>query len=181
MTLRLTSPQAAMVEEGCVDARHRRLEVSLDHAVQLDGLPRGDPQRAVAVAPRDAVECEPLRGREHAARNAHAQHEGECLLHLLLAALAAQVAVVLEVHAVEFHQLLVVLDDRACDLLVEPLGKRPAQIVARLLDAFVARGFLGHGGPVQELSRPRDSGAYNHRIISSFISFGSSWSGRARP
>ena len=56
---------------------------------------------------------------------------------------APQVAVVLQVHAVELHELLVVLDDRAGDLLGQVLRERAAQIAARFLDAFVAREFLG--------------------------------------
>jgi hypothetical protein len=43
------------------------------------------------------------RRRQHAARDAHADHEGECRLHLLAATFGAQVAVVLQVHAVKLH------------------------------------------------------------------------------
>ena len=81
--------------------------------------------RAVAVVARDPVEREPLLRRQHAARNAHADHEGEGLLHLLARALGAQVAVVLQIHAVEFDELLVVLGDRAGDLVSQPLAIVP--------------------------------------------------------
>ena len=145
MTLRLTSPQAAMeLSKTRIDRLHRRLQVRLDDAVQLDGLARGEPHRAVAVVAGDLVEREPLLRRQHPARDAHADHEGERLLHLLAGALGPQVAVVLQVHAVELHQLLIVLDDRAGDLLAQALLERAAQIVARFLDALVARQFVGH-------------------------------------
>ena len=111
--------------------------------MQLDGLARGRAHRAVAIDARDEVKRAPLRGGEHATGNPHAQHEGERLLELLARALAAQVAVVLQVHAVEFHKLLVVLDDAAGDLVGQPFGERTAQVVARLLDVFVA-GQVSH-------------------------------------
>ena len=71
------------------------------------------------------VERQPLRGRQHAAGDAHAQHEGERLLQLLARALGAQVAVVLQIHAVEFDQLLIVLDDRAGDSSRSPSANVP--------------------------------------------------------
>ena len=96
-------------------------------------------QRAVAVDARDPVEraataaaCSTPPG------DAHADHEGERLLELLARALGAQVAVVLQIHAVEFDELLVVLDDRAGDLVGQPFGERAAQVVARFLDVLVA-------------------------------------------
>ena len=50
MTLRLTSPQAAMVSSRArVDRLHGPLEVALDHAVELEGLAGGQAQRAVGV------------------------------------------------------------------------------------------------------------------------------------
>ena len=59
-------------------------------------------------------------------------------------ALGAQVAVVLQVHAVEFHELLVVLGDRAGDVVAQALGQRAAQVVARFLDVFVAGNVVSH-------------------------------------
>ena len=83
--------------------------------------------------------------RQHPARDAHADHEGEGLLHLLARAFGAQVTVILQIHAVELHQLLVVLDDGAGDFLAQAFGQRAAQIVARLFDALIARTVVGHG------------------------------------
>src|SRR6516165_4742132 len=45
----------------------------------------------------------------------------------------------------EFHELLVVLDDRTGHLLGKSLRQRATQMAARFLDAFVAGEFLGHG------------------------------------
>ena len=91
----------------------------------------------IGVGARDLIDRQPLRGRAFATGHAQADHEGERLLHFLARALAAQVAVVLQIHAVEFHQLSVVLDNRAGDFFPQPLRQRPAQIRARFLDAFV--------------------------------------------
>jgi hypothetical protein len=49
-----------------------------------------------------------------------------------------------QIHAVEFHQLRVVLDDAAGDLVAQAFGQGAAEIIARFLDAFVARKFFGH-------------------------------------
>jgi hypothetical protein len=50
-------------------------------------------------------DLEKLSWRAHAARHTQADHEGERLLHFLAPALAAQIAVVLQIHAVELHEL----------------------------------------------------------------------------
>ena len=105
------------IQQRRIDFLQRRFQVRFDDAVQLYRLPRGQPHGVVAVVARHLVEREPLRRRQHAAGNAHADHEGEGLLHLLSGALGPQVAVVLQIHAVELHQLLVVLDDGAGDFL----------------------------------------------------------------
>ena len=126
------------VEQNRIDRLQGRLQIRLDDSVELDRLPRRQPHRVVAVVARDAVERQPLRGREDAARNANAQHEGKCLLHFLAGALGPQIAIVLQVHAMEFHQLRVILGNGAGDLLAQALGQRTAQIVARLFDALVA-------------------------------------------
>src|SRR5262245_2512196 len=111
--------------------------------MQLHRLPRSQPHGAVAVDTGNLIEREPLLGAEHAAWNAHADHEGEGLLHLFARAFGTQVAVILQVHAVELHQLRIVLDDRAGDFLAQALGQRPPQIVAGFLDALVARELFG--------------------------------------
>ena len=80
------------------------LSSRLDHAVELERLARGQPQRAVGVARRDVVERQPLRRRAHAARQPRADHEAVGGLELLAAALVAHVAVVLLVAAVELDQ-----------------------------------------------------------------------------
>ena len=96
-------------------------------------------KRAVGVVAGDAVELQPLLRRAHAARNAQADHEGERLLELLPRALRPEVAVVLQIHAVELDELLVVLGDGAGLGLGQAVGEGAAQIGAGFLDAFVAR------------------------------------------
>ena len=133
------------VQERRVDRLHAALEVALDHAVELERLARGEPQRAVGVVGRDPVHREPLGGRAHAAGHAHPDHERIRLLHLLLAPLGAQVAVVLQIGAVELGQLGVVLGDRAGLGLGQAIRDAAAQEAARLLDLLVLRWCCGHG------------------------------------
>ena len=113
--------------------------------MELEGLPRGEPQRAVGVVVGDAVQRQPLRRRHEAAGQAHADHEAEGLLQLLLGALAAHVAVVLQIGAVELRELLVVLGDGAGHDLFEAVRDRAAKLMARFLDEFVPRPLVGHG------------------------------------
>ena len=61
MTLRFTSPQAAMESISAAFMRlHGRLQIVLDHAVQLERLARGQAQRSVAVGAREARQRQPL-------------------------------------------------------------------------------------------------------------------------
>jgi hypothetical protein len=69
-------------EERRIDAGHRLLEIRLDDAVKLDRLARGDPQGVAGIEPADLVERKILRRRQHAARDAHADHEAKCRFHL---------------------------------------------------------------------------------------------------
>ena len=78
----------------------------------------------------------------HAARHADADHERIGLFQLVLAAVGAQVAVVLLIGAVELEQLLVVLGHRAGGLVGKSLGDGAAQVVAADLDVFVGGEFL---------------------------------------
>ena len=132
------------VEQRRIDGLHRRLQVRLDHAVKLEGLPGRQAQRSIGVVPGDPIELEPLRRRADAAGNAQADHEGIGLFELLLRPLGPQIPVILQIHTVEFDQLLVVLGDRAGHDVGETFGERAAKIAARLFDALVARQFLGH-------------------------------------
>ena len=90
-------------DERVVQLADRSLQVALHHAVKLVVLSRRDPQRAVAVAARQLVEHEVLPGGEDAARDLAADHEGVVGLEAGIAALAARVAVVLLVDAVELE------------------------------------------------------------------------------
>jgi hypothetical protein len=134
MTLRLTSPQAAMVSSSAalMDAIGL-LEPALDDAVELEGLPRGEPERAVGVLARQPVHGEPLRRRAHATGYPHADHEAVGRLEALLLPLVAQVPVVLLVDAVELGELRVRFGEGAGGLVRESLQDRPAKSAAVFL------------------------------------------------
>ena len=58
-----------------VDPLHEGLQVALHHAVVLDRLPRGEPDRAVAHLIAEIDRREQLVGRQLAARHARPDHE----------------------------------------------------------------------------------------------------------
>ena len=128
------------VERGGIDRLHRPLQVRLDDAVKLEGLARGQAQRPVGVGLGDVVERQPLLRADKSAGNAQADHEAVGLLQLLLVALAAHVAVVLHVGAVELDELGVVFGDRAGHGIlralppVVPRRKRLASLMCSFLE-----------------------------------------------
>ena len=124
------------IDQRGVDRRHGHLELGFDDAVELERLPRRDAQRPVGMAAGDLVQREPLRRRADAARQPRANHEAVRGLELLLAALLADVAVVLLVAAVELDQHGVVLADRAGQRIGEALDQRATQQPAVALDAL---------------------------------------------
>ena len=76
-------------------------------------------------------------GRQDAGRHPHPHHEAERLLHPLLAAFGAQVAVVLLIEAVEFCQLRVVVRQAPVSTWVSPSAIVPRRKLLLCLDAFV--------------------------------------------
>src|SRR5439155_18596632 len=62
-------------DEHVVHGADRRLEIALEHAVELVPLASRDSQRAVAVAVRQLVDHEVLLTGEHTARDLAADHE----------------------------------------------------------------------------------------------------------
>ena len=112
---------------------------------------RRQAQRAVGVVAGDVVERQPLLRRRHAARQAHADHEAVGLLQLLLGALAAHVAVVLQVGAVELGQLGVVLGDGA-GRRPRPAPRRWCRAASRLLSLMIS--FLERLSSAHRSARP---------------------------
>src|SRR5207249_238651 len=99
------------------------------------------------------VEREVLPGGEDAARNLAADHEGVLGLEAGVAALAARVAVVLLIDAVELEQLRRLVLEMA-GVGGELRGERAAQPAARLLDLFDGAHFrLLVGHPRSSLDR----------------------------
>ncbi len=112
-------------DQRVVDRRDRLLEFGFDDAVELDGLPRGDAQRAVAVAVGDGVEREILRGAQPAAGQPRAHHQ---LMDLvapddLLAAAAA---------VVRLHRDHVLVEGRLA--IGQTFGEVSAQSAAFILE-----------------------------------------------
>ena len=128
--------------QGAHDAADHLLEVRLLHAVHLEGLARGDPQRAVAEPIGEGIERQ-IEGRGNApARIAQPQHH----LPILLNPLATVVPIVLLVAAVELEDL---------DGGIGEAGQRVAQFGSQGIMQVAAAGLerLLFGGGVGGGSR----------------------------
>jgi len=130
------------VDERGVDRLHGRLQFALDHAVELEGLARGDPQGVIAIAGGDGVQLQPLLGGDHAAGRTRTDHELVGRLQLLATAHVAHVAVVLLVAAVILDQRLVVLAQRPGHRVGQALQQAATQAAAVGFDVFDG---MGHG------------------------------------
>ena len=83
--------------------------------MHLECLPCRQLQRSVSVFPGKLIHDKPLLGRRHSARHPDAQHELICRLKLLLLPLIPEIAVILQIAAVELHQTVVVIGNAGCN------------------------------------------------------------------
>ncbi len=128
-----------------VDAANRLPQVLFHHAVQLQPLPRGDPQRSVAVVLAQIQLGEELVGGHFSAGDAGADHEH---VRLALAGsvgvlVLAMVLVVLLIGAVVLEQLGVVFDE-VVGVFPQLLGDGAAKLAAPLFEEllFCELGFV---------------------------------------
>ena len=89
-----------------VQPRGQGLQVELHHSVELHGLARREADAAVGEVAGDVVEGEPLRRVQTPAGDGHADHEDVLEGLARQGALAARIAIVLGVDAVELEQVL---------------------------------------------------------------------------
>ena len=94
----------------------------------------------------ELVDAQPLFGLDDTAGQAAAQHHAFQRFKFLLAALVADVAVVLLVHAVEADELEVVAFEAAGDAVGKVAADGAVQVVALVFEAFVVGEFAGHDG-----------------------------------
>ncbi len=123
-------------QQHVVDAADRILQVPLQHAVELKRLPGGHPDGALAMIAGQLVELQPLLGRDDAAGDPGTHHETVSRLQLLPGPLRADVAVVLQIGAMELGEAGVVFRDGAGQRVGQPLGDGAPQIIAVPLDDF---------------------------------------------
>src|SRR5207247_7321608 len=131
-------------DEHFVHGANLRLEIALEHAVELVALARRDAQRAVAVAVRQLVDGEVLRAGEHAARQLAANHELVRRLAVGAAPLAALVSILLLVRPVELEELSARIREvvGAGGELLREMPAQSAALLLHLLDR--AERFVGH-------------------------------------
>ncbi len=133
------------VHHGLVDRGNRCLQITLDDAMKLDCLTCREPDRAIRVLGRDAIEVAPLAGCQNSARDTRADHEAVRGLQFLPFALTANIAVILLIDAMKLQQLRIVMRDRACQRITQTFCQRTAQVTALRLDTLdVGEGSLGH-------------------------------------
>ena len=127
-----------------VDALDRLLEILLQHAVQLQALPRGDPQRRVADFVAQVELGQQLVAGEPAAGDGRADHEAVelGLGRPVDAGLGTPLAVVLLIRAVVLEQLRAGLADKLV-AVAQFLGDRAAKIVACRLGDFDGAELVG--------------------------------------
>lgn len=104
--------------------------------MELERLARGDAQRMIGVPRGDAIQRQPLRGRDHSTRRTGADHELVRRFELLPTPLIADVAIVLLIAAVVLDQGLIVLAQRTGHRIGQALFQRPAQTATFGFDVF---------------------------------------------
>jgi hypothetical protein len=148
-----STPQGLVLENGiparvdlCLSQRFEGL-FRRAHANYLAGVARGEADGGGRNIAAYCVEDEPLMGRGGAAGEADAEHEGEGFFLAGFFEGDAEVAVVLEIKAVEFRELAGVVGNRAGGGVGKLLGDAAAEMVRGDLDAFVrAEGLVGGVG-----------------------------------
>jgi hypothetical protein len=123
------STRAKRRDQALVEGTDGRLEVALDHPVDLKILARGDPKRRLSVPIGDFVVQEVLFGREPASGQLGPDHEGVRFPTLTL------IAIVLLIRTVEFDELLFYFFEM---VRIGPKCSRQSapKAVALLLDRF---------------------------------------------
>ena len=124
------------------------LDVLFQHAMELEGLPVGEPDAAVErLFGGELVDAQPLLWLDDATRKAATQHDVLQRLQFLSHALGTDVAIILFVHAVEADQLEIVAVESAGESVTQILTDGSLQIMAVAFQAFiVGQGRIGQLG-----------------------------------
>ena len=121
-----------------------RLEISLEHAVELEALAGGDAEGAVRVTVGDRLEGEVLGRGDRAGGNGHADHERVRLSLAARLEIAPLITGVLLVGPVKFQKLHVVVM-KVRRIGRQRLGDRAPQMPAMALGDFdFGFRFSGH-------------------------------------
>ena len=131
--------------------------------MELDALPSGKPDGAVAVVARKLVHTQVLRRGQPAAWNLAADHEHVMLADALFSPRLAGVAIFLLIRTVELEQLLVLLVKVVC-VLLEFLGDGPTQLPTPLLNSL-SSGPLRCRGPGNGRSGRGNFGFSGHQYL----------------
>ena len=131
-------------EERLVDPGDGGLEITLQHAVELEALPGRHPQGAVAVLVGDPLQAEVLLAADGAGGDGHPDHEAVGLLEPSRLPPASGVPVVLLVRPVELEQRGVVVAE-VRQVGRQRLGDRAPQVTPVALGGLdLGFRFSGH-------------------------------------
>src|SRR5436190_1568708 len=111
----------------------RLVQVTFEHAVQLEPLPCSDTQRAIGIECSQFVFDQILLGCQHAAGDARTDHKLVRFLSTACPAYVSRIAILLLVDSREFEQLHLRLGEM-CSILAQFLSYLPTQVLALELD-----------------------------------------------
>jgi hypothetical protein len=119
-------------DEGFIERFDRLPQAGLDHAVKLEILTRGDPQRIVPILRGELIAGQVLIRRQHAAGKFGSHHENELLPDF------AFIPVILLIDPVEFQEFVVIIGEVVQVGIGQGLSDRPRQQRIVRLQPFVS-------------------------------------------
>ncbi|CAH0058598.1 unnamed protein product [Clonostachys solani] len=123
--------------QSTVDGLHGRLELALDHTVELEGLASSKLHRLVSEGVGDVVHLDPLQRSRNTTRKTASNHEGVGRLQALGLALITNITVILHVGTMELGELAVSCGNGASGRVVQSLNDGTTEVVGGQLDILV--------------------------------------------
>ncbi|VUC20140.1 unnamed protein product [Clonostachys rosea] len=124
--------------QGTINGLHGRLELALDHTVELEGLTSSKLHRLVSEGVGDVVHLNPLERSRDTTGETASNHEGVSRLQALGLALITNITVILHVGTMELGELTVSCGDGASGRVVQSLDDGTTEVVGGQLDVLIS-------------------------------------------